>query len=79
MAEVKKLSIKDAVKKINKACKDWDILGSGNFSQNLKKLSLGTLGFDLPFKGGLPYGQIITFSGVEHSRKSSDAITAMAS
>lgn len=78
MAEVKKLSIKDAVKKINKACKDWDILGSGNFSQNLKKLSLGTLGFDLPFKGGLPYGQIITFSGVEHSGKSSAAIIAMA-
>ena len=78
MAEVKKLTIKDAIKKINKACKDWNILDSGNFSQNLKKLSLGTLGFDFPFKGGLPYGQIITFSGVEHSGKSTAAALAIA-
>ena len=78
MAEVKKLTIKDAIKKINKACKDWNILDSGNFSQNLRKLSLGTLGFDFPFKGGLPYGQIITFSGVEHSGKTVAACTAMA-
>lgn len=76
MAE-KKLSMKDAIKKINQASKNWDILGSGNFSQSLKKLSLGTLGFDLPFKGGLPYGQIVTFSGVEHSGKSTAAIIAM--
>lgn len=73
----KVLSMKDAIKKINKACSDWDILGSGSFSQNLKKLSLKTLGFDYPFKGGLPYGQIVTFSGVEHSGKSSAAIIAM--
>ena len=78
MAESKKLTIKDAIKKINKACKDWNILDSGNFSQNLKKLSLGTLGFDFPFKGGLPYGQIITFSGVEHSGKSTAAALAIA-
>lgn len=78
MATEKKLSMKDVIKKINQASKDWDILGSGNFSQNLKKLSLNTLGFDLPFKGGLPYGQIITFSGVEHSGKSTAAIIAMA-
>lgn len=78
MAEIKKLSFKDAVKKINKACKEWDIIGFGNFSQNLKKLSLGTLAFDFPFKGGLPYGQLVTFSGVEHSGKSTAAILAMA-
>jgi len=79
MAETKKiLTMKDAMKAINKTCKEWDILGSGNFSQNLKKLSLKTLGFDHPFKGGLPYGQIITFSGVEHSGKSTAAILAMA-
>ena len=75
--EVKKLSMKDVIKKINKACKEWDILSSGNFSQNLKKLSLNTLGFDFPFKGGLPYDQIITFSGVEHSGKTTAAAIAM--
>lgn len=75
--EVKKLTMRDAIKKINKACKEWDILSSGNFSQNLKKLSLKSLGFDMPFKGGLPYGQFITFSGVEHSGKTSGAALAM--
>lgn len=78
MAEVKKLLMKDVVKKINKSCKEWDILSSGNFSRNLRKLSLGTLGFDLPFKGGLPYGQIVTFSGVEHSGKTTAAAIAVA-
>lgn len=78
MAENKITSMKDAIKKINKACSQWDILGSGNFSQDLKKLPLNTLGFDLCFKGGLPYGQVVTFSGVEHSGKSTAAILAMA-
>lgn len=78
MIENKTISMKDAIKKINKACTQWDILGSGNFSQDLKKLSLQTMSFDLPFKGGLPYGQIVTFSGVEHSGKSTAAILAMA-
>ena len=32
----------------------------------------------MPFKGGLPYGQIVTFSGVEHSGKSSAAAIAVA-
>lgn len=74
----KKLSMKDAIKQINKACKDWDILSSGDFSRNLRKLSMGSLGFDYPFKGGLPYGQLITFSGVEHSGKTTEAVIAMA-
>lgn len=74
----KTLSIKDIAKKINKACSEWDILSSGCSSQNLRKLSLGTLGFDLPFKGGLPYRHIVTFSGVEHSGKSTAAMAAVA-
>ena len=78
MAEIKKLSMKDAIKQINKACKDWDVLGSGNFSQNLKKLDINSLGFSYPLKGGLPYGQLITCSGVEGAGKSSFAILAMA-
>ena len=50
MAEAAKkaapLMIKDVAKLINKTCKEWDILGSGDFSKNLRKLSLGSLGFD---------------------------------
>ena len=72
-----KKSLKDVIKQINKTCKEWDILSSGNFSKNLRKLSLKSLGFDYPFKGGLPYGQITTISGVEHSGKSTIAAIAM--
>ena len=79
MAEKTKTpSIKDVMKKINSMNKEWNILGSGVFSQNLRKLPFKALGFDLPFKGGLPYGQIVTFSGVEHSGKSTAAAIAMA-
>lgn len=78
MAEIKKLSMKDAIKQINKACKDWDVLGSGNFSQNLKKLDINSLGFSYPLKGGLPYGQLITAAGIEGAGKSSFAILSMA-
>lgn len=78
MAETKSLSMRDAIKQINKACKDWDILGSGNFSQNLKKLDIGSLGVSLPLKGGLPYGQLITAAGIEGAGKSTFAILTMA-
>lgn len=81
MAEAvkKKLYMKDVFKAINKRSKEngWDILSFGDFAHDLRKLSLGSLGFDFPFKGGLPYGQIVTFSGVEHSGKSTAAILAM--
>lgn len=75
--ETKKLALKDIIKQINKTCKEWDILSSGNFSKDLRKLSLKSLGFDYPFKGGLPYGQITTISGVEHSGKSTIAAIAV--
>ena len=78
MAEIKKNSIRDVVKAINKNCKDWDILGSGDLSRNIKKLSLHTLGFDLALRGGLPYGQIAEIAGVEYSGKSTLATIAMA-
>ena len=76
--EAKKItSMKDAIKQINKTCKEWDILSFGSASRNLKKLSLRTLSFDWPFKGGIPYDLITTISGVEHSGKSSLAAIAM--
>lgn len=78
MATNNRPSIKDIVKAINKNCKEWNILEGGNASRNLKKLRLYSLGFDLPFRGGLPYGQIISISGVEHSGKSTLAVLAMA-
>jgi len=70
-------SIKEISKKINKAWKE-DVLTSGNFSKELRRLNTGALGFDYPLYGGIPYGQLIVFSGVEHSGKTVAACLAMA-
>lgn len=70
-------SILEISKKINKAWKE-DVLTSGNFSKDLRRLDIGDLGFDYPLYGGLPYGNLICFSGVEHSGKTTAACLAMA-
>lgn len=70
-------SIKDISKRINKAWKD-EVLTSGNFTKELRRLNCGDLGMDYPLYGGLPYGNLICFSGVEHSGKTVAACLAMA-
>lgn len=78
MAKEAKLSFKDAVKQINSVNKKWNIFSFGDPSTNLRKLPLYDLPVDLTFMGGLPYGQLVTLSGVEHSGKSSIAAAFMA-
>lgn len=70
-------SVLDISKKINRSWKD-DVLTSGNFTKELKRLSMGDLGFDYALYGGLPLGQLVVFSGVEHSGKTTAACLAMA-
>lgn len=70
-------SIKDVVKKINKAWGE-NTLTSGDLIPECKRLSLGTPGSDYALYGGLPLGKLVVFSGVEHSGKSLSACLAMA-
>lgn len=70
-------SIKDVAKTINRKWKD-DVLTSGNFTKEIKRLSIGTVGADYALYGGLPYGHLVVFSGTEHSGKTVSACLAMA-
>ena len=70
-------SVKEIAGKINKAWKE-NVLTSGNFTKELRRLNTGALGFDYPLYGGLPYGQLIVFSGVEHSGKTVASCLSMA-
>lgn len=70
-------SVKEIAKKINRAWKE-EILVSGNFVKEVDRLPMGDLGFDYPVYGGLPEGCLVTFSGVEHSGKTTAACQAMA-
>lgn len=70
-------SIKEISKKINKAWKE-DVLTSGNFVKEIKRVDVGDLGMTYPLYGGIPYGQLISFSGVEHSGKTTAACLVMA-
>lgn len=70
-------SIKETVKKINKAWNN-NTLTSGDLIPECERLSVGTLGSDYALYGGLPLGKLVVFSGVEHSGKSLSACLAMA-
>lgn len=70
-------SIKDVAKTINKKWKE-DVLTSGNFTKEIKRLSIGSVGADYALYGGLPYGHLVVFSGTEHSGKTVSACLAMA-
>ena len=78
MAKKEIKTFADAVASINAANKKWNILAFGDPSKNLRKLPMFDLPIDLTTLGGLPYGQLITVSGVEHSGKSSFAAAMMA-
>lgn len=78
MAKKEIKTFADAVASINAANKKWNILAFGDPSKNLRRLPLYQLPIDLTTLGGLPYDQLITVSGVEHSGKSSFAAAMMA-
>ena len=78
MAKKEIKTFADAVASINSANKKWNILAFGDPSKNLRRLPMFQLPIDLTTLGGLPYGQLITVAGVEHSGKSSFAAAMMA-
>lgn len=73
----KKMNIKEVTKQINKKWKQ-DVLTDGSILPECKRVPLGSLGASYPLFGGLPRGNIVVYSGVEHSGKSVAAAQAMA-
>ena len=70
-------SILDVAKKLNKEFSDNTLAIKADITPDYSRLSTGAFGLDYPLYGGLVYGRITTFSGREHSGKTSAACLAL--
>lgn len=71
-------NISDIVKKINKEYKDDKLIIKSNVVPKYERLSCGAFGMDYPLFGGLPYGRICIYSGLQHSGKTTGACCELA-
>lgn len=66
-------SVADTIKKICKEYKDNNLFTKANVFPEYKKLACHAFGMDYPLYGGLPYGRICVYSGLQHSGKTTAA------
>lgn len=71
-------SILDQVKKLTKEYKDDNLIIKSNIQPEYKRLSCGAFGMDYPLYGGIPYGRICVYSGLQHSGKTTGACVELA-
>ena len=76
MAEIKSLA--SIAKKLNKEYNNNNLIIKSNIVPAYKRMALGMMGMDYPLYGGLPYGRLVVFAGLEHSGKSTAAAAAIA-
>lgn len=77
--EIKKLSVLDVVKKLNREFKDPNLALVANVVPEFTRLATGAFGFDYPLFGGMPYGRILKISGLQHSGKTTGTCLLLAS
>lgn len=63
------MGVLDLAKKLNKKYEDETLATLSDILPVYKRLWTGWFGLDYPLYGGLPYGRIVTFSGLNHSGK----------
>lgn len=71
-------SILEIAKKINKEFKNNNLIITGDLIPKVEKLPTRALGMDYPLFGGLPYKNIIEYSGLPHSGKTTAACCELA-
>lgn len=71
-------SVFELSKKFNKEFSDSSLAIRADVTPEYQRLSTGAFGFDYPLYGGLVYGRIATFSGLQHSGKTGAACVALA-
>ena len=71
-------NIQDIVKKLNKEYKSETLIIKSNIKPQYERLACGALGMDYPLFGGLPYGRICVYSGLQHSGKTTAACAELA-
>lgn len=65
------MSVLDCAKKLNREFADDKLAIVANIVPEYNRLATGAFGFDYPLYGGIPYGRILTYSGLPHSGKTS--------
>lgn len=72
------MGVLDAAKKLNKEFKDDNLGIISDIVPEYERLGCGAFGMDYPLFGGLPYGRICTYSGKNHSGKTTAACCELA-
>lgn len=76
--EKKSLNLADIAKKLNKEYNNNNLIIKSDIVPNYKRLSSGLMGMDYPLYGGLPYGRLVVYAGLEHSGKSTASMAVLA-
>ena len=74
----KKLTMADFAKRFNKEYNNNNLVIRSDVVPVYKRLSSGMMGMDYPLYGGLPYGRMMVYAGLEHSGKTTAACAELA-
>ena len=74
----KKFTMADFAKKINKEYNNNNLVIKSDVVPSYRRLTSGQMGVDYPLYGGLPYGRMAVFAGLEHSGKTTAACAQLA-
>ena len=76
--EKKSFTMADFAKKLNKEYNNNNLIIKSDVVPVYKRLSSGMMGMDYPLYGGLPYGRLMVYAGLEHSGKTTAACAEIA-
>ena len=76
--EKKSFTMADFAKKLNKEYNNNNLIIKSDVVPVYKRLSSGMMGMDYPLYGGVPYGRLMVFAGLEHSGKTTAACAVLA-
>ena len=77
-AEKKPFTMADFAKKFNKEYNNENFIIKSDIVPVYKRLASGMMGMDYPLYGGLPYGRMMVYAGLEHSGKTTAACAELA-
>lgn len=76
--EKKSFTMADFAKKLNREYSNNNLIIKSDVVPVYKRLSSGMMGMDYPLYGGLPYGRMMVYAGLEHSGKTTAACAELA-
>ncbi len=77
-AEKKPFTMADFAKKFNKEYNNENLIIKSDIVPVYRRLASGMMGMDYPLYGGLPYGRMMVYAGLEHSGKTTAACAELA-